>query len=655
MQTRRRLDAWKEIASYLGRDVTTVRRWEKREGLPVHRHLHRKLGSVYAYTDEIDAWWRRRSTELSAPDEKQEAQHGSAGFAISAAVSWLVVALLTMTSSHVWMPPVRPGNAPVVPVALPAPDGTLADSLALSPDGVTVVFAASRNGESRLWVRRVESMVSRAIEGTAGATFPFWSPDGTGVGFFAGGRLKRVVVVTGEVVDLAAAPNGRGGTWSERGEIVFSPNDGSALLRISASGGPATAVTSLGHAPVEGHTWPEFLPGGRHLIYTDCTIDRDRYGIYLLDLESGWPSRLVPAYSSGAYLPSGHVLFRNADGALVAQRLNVATRTAFGLPVVVADRVFSRYGIGHRLDLAVSRSGLIAVRNTDDVQNRLVLIDRASKRVVRTFGSPAFHSNPTLSPDGRQLLATIVRDLTQPLNLWRFDIEGGEGSQITSGSPFDIAPVWSSDGGRFIFHSVRDKRAGLYERKVSAGIDELVLPASFLQVPESWSRDGRYLTFQKMGQGTRFDVWAWDMAEKRAFAISAGKANEGNSQISPDGHYIAYTSDESGQFEVYVKPFPSGTGKWLVSSRGGVDPRWRGDGRELYYIATDRMLSALSVTTAPAFTFGKSRPLLDSQAEYLWQDTRNHYDVTPDGRQFVLVSPTTDQRAAAFTLIVNWR
>jgi Tol biopolymer transport system component len=178
-----------------------------------------------------------------------------------------------------------------------------------------------------------------------------------------------------------------------------------------------------------------------------------------------------------------------------------------------------------------------------------------------------------------------------------------------------------------------------------------------MEVPESLSPDGRHLTYRRMGQGTHFDVWAWDLVEKRTFPVIATTANEGNSHISPDGRYIAYASDESGSFEVYVRPFLSGTDKdrRLVSSHGGVDPRWRADGLELFYIAANRMLNAVSVTTSPAFQQGKTTPLFDSQAEYLWQDTRNHYDVTPDGRRFVLVSPVTDRRAAPFTLIVNWR
>ena len=680
MQTRRRLDAWKEIASYLGRDVTTVRRWEKQEGLPVHRHLHRKLGSVYAYSDEIDAWWRRRSTELSAPEPAPQLQpkpapqhvpqrvgdaapkpgaayvrNGAAGFAVSAAVLWLVVAMLTMTSSHVWMPPVRAENPRVHRVALSAPDGTLVDSLALSPDGLDVVFAANDKVGSHLWIRRVESTVARRLEGTGGASFPFWAPDGRSLGFFAGGRLKRITVVTREVVDLAAAPNGRGGTWSDQNEIVYAPDDGAALWRVPAAGGPVAALTTVGRETVEGHAWPEFLPGGRQLLYTDYVSHRQRHGVYVLDMETGRKWRIVPSYTSAVYVPTGHLLFANRDGALVAQRFNPATHTPSGLPVTVADRVVLRYGIGHRIDVSVSRTGVIAARSADEVQNTVAVADRTG-RVVRTLGAPAFHSNPILSPDGKRILATVATDLTGSSNLWMFDLNGGAGSRATFGSKWDGAPVWSPDGQRIIFASLRNKQSGLYEKKLGAGTDDPILSSGRMQMPDSWSRDGRYLTYQTMGQGTRFDVWAWDMTgERRTFPLLASAANEGHSQISPDGRFVAYTSDESGRFEVYVKPFPSGDEKWVVSSQGGVEPRWRADGHELTYIAADRMLTAVSVTTTPGFQRGLATPLFNSQAEYLWQDTRNHYDVTPDGRHFVIMSPAADQRVAAFTLIVNWR
>jgi len=348
-------------------------------------------------------------------------------------------------------------------------------------------------------------------------------------------------------------------------------------------------------------------------------------------------------------------LYANKNGALVAQRFSPATRTPFGLPVTVADRVVSRYGIGHRVDVSVSRTGVIAARSADDVQDTLAVTDRAG-RVLRTLGTPAFYRNPTFSRDGRQVLATVATDLTSTSNLWQFDLNGGDGSRATFGTKWDWAPVWSSDGQRIIFASLRNKQFGLYERKLGAGSDDPILSAARMQSPESWSRDGRYLTYQTMGQGTRFDVWAWDLTgERRTFPLLASEANEGHSQISPDGHFVAYTSDESGRFEVYVRPFPSGPGKWPVSSQGGVEPRWRRDGRELIYIAADRMLTAVSVTTTPEFQRGQATPLFNSQAEYLWQDTRNHYDVTPDGRKFVLALPATDQRAAAFTLIVNWR
>jgi Tol biopolymer transport system component len=500
-------------------------------------------------------------------------------------------------------------------------------------------------------------MIARALAGTEGASFPFWSPNGANIGFFAGGRLKRVVVATDEVADLAAAPNGRGGTWNERDEIVFSPDAGSALLRTSATGAPPSAVTTLGPAAVEGHAWPEFLPGGRHLIYADGALDLRRYGIYLLDVHTGRSSRLVSAHSSGAYAPSGHLLYRNPGGALVAQRFDLSTRTVSGLPMVVADRVYSRYGIGHRVDVSVSRTGLIAVRRADDVQDQLVLVDRASRRVVRTFGTPAFHSNPTLSPDGRRLVATVGLDFEQPFSLWMFDIAGGDGVRFASRAQWEYAPVWSSDSRRLMFASVVDKRTGLYERAINGGAASQIAAAAFLHCPESLSPDGRYLTYQRMGEGTRFDVWVWDLVAHRTFPLLASEANEGNSQISPDGRYVAYTSDESGSFQIYVRPFLRGgeTDKWLVSSHGGVDPRWRRDGRELFYIAADRMLTAVDVQTSPVFERGKATPLFDSQAEYLWQDTRNHYDVTPDGQRFVLIAPATDRRAAPFTLIVNWR
>ena len=345
--TRRRLDAWKEIARYLGRDVTTVRRWEKREGLPVHRHRHEKLGSVYAWADEIDTWSERRSVraepaplpepapsaavpllaehpQVSAADVEQPVpgRRGGAGpgpWKVGlglAGVAALVAVLASSLAPGTRAGADRPGH-----IALTPPAGVIVESLVISPDGKQVAFAGKDSAGVRLWIRRLDSAAVEPIAGTEGATHPFWSPESDQVGFFAAGWLKRVGLATRTVHQIAVAPDGRGGTWNDRDDILFVADSGAPVSRVSVFGGDITAATSLAAGVKVGHAWPEFLPDGRHFLYTDYSADPQQYGIYVGDVDTRNSRRLLPVYSSAAYSRDGYLLFvRNS---LMAQPFDV--------------------------------------------------------------------------------------------------------------------------------------------------------------------------------------------------------------------------------------------------------------------------------------------------------------------------------------------
>jgi len=667
---RRRLDAWKEIAAYLKRDVTTVRRWEKLEGLPVHRHLHGKLGSVFAYEDEIDQWSRQRS--LLAPSDRPDSgtatgdiadppkpiagvEPAPSGFGKLGLAAVTLAVLFGVVGSAVWRPLARPNPAGPVRVAIVTPEVSRVNSLAVSRDGEHVAFAApDASGTDHLWVRRIDSSASQRLPGTVGATFPFSSPDGQAIGFFAGGKLKTIALSTREVRDLADAPDGRGGTWNDRGTILFAPKSGGPLFRIPASGGQAVAVTSVRASFVEGHGWPEFLPDGNHFLYTDYSGDPERYGIYAGDLETGQAKRLLRVYSSAAYSTDGFILY--ARDTLVAQRFDPDRLEPIGEAVPVADRTMQHYGLGHKVDFSVSRSGLLVVRTATDEQKRLVWFDRTG-HVVGEVGSAALYSNPALSPDGRELVVTVAQSDSGPADLWLFDLATGSGSRVTFAKGVNFAPVWAPAADRIIFASSRSKKIELYVHNLRRGDgDTKVLDAPMMQVPEAWTADGRYLTFSTMRPGTKSDVWAWRFDNVRApLPLLESPANEGQSQISPDGRFIAYISDESGRFEVYVQSFPLSEGKWQISSGGGFDPRWRLDGQELFYVGADRRLMAVDVRTRGTFEHGGAKPLFDTGLLDLWQDTRNHYEVSPDGRRFLVMVPRVDPRAVPFTMLVNWQ
>jgi Tol biopolymer transport system component len=686
---RRRLDSWKEIASYLKRDVTTVRRWEKREGLPVHRHVHDKLGSVYAFSDEIDTWTERRrlagsmitngvdpiTTDFShygrdtgpialtdsPPPPPAEAPPPQTRWTWVVPLALLCVLAVVMTA----MNSRGPGGAPGLPpldVAIVPPEGVTVTSLALSPAGDQIVFSGFRYGEpSRLWIRRLDSIHAIDLPDSEGASFPFWSSDGRSVGFFAGGKLRTIALGTREVRTLTDAPNGRGGSWSEHDVILFAPDDDGPIVRIAAQGGVAVPVTTVEPAESEGHAWPEFLPGGQRFLYFDQRPSK--HGIYAFDLVSGTTKHVIEAYSSGSYTSDGYLLFVRDH--LVARKFDATMLQFAGDPVVVANRVFSHFGWNHKADFSASRNGLLAVRYGEDGHSGLSWVDRAG----RELGSlaDADYSNPAIAPDGTLAVVTAYAHAPQPSSsLSRVDLRTLQATRITSGSMFDVTPLWSPVGDRLIYLSSRRDRMEHLERSPWPGGDEVRWPAAppaqvdgvalrFL-MPESWTHDGAYVTYSAVHPQTKSDVWLLNVhAGSRLLPLFTGKHNELQSQVSPDGRHIAYASDESGQLEVYVQSFPVPSRKWRVSTAGGADPRWRGDGQELFYLAADRRMMAVDVVPGAVPRYATPRPLFQTHVKYLWQDTRNHYDVTPDGQRFLLLVPHDDPRSAAYTLIFNWR
>jgi Tol biopolymer transport system component len=670
--TRRRLDAWKEIARYLGRDVTTVRRWEKREGLPVHRHLHDKLGSVYAYADEIDAWSRCRSGQADGSQSASAVTPGGPDMSLplveeGASTSecapryrvrpWpLVAGLATVALAFVAFlspltPPTRASLEPPVRFALPTRPGVIVESLVISPDGRQVAFTGKADDRVGLWIQQVDSHVAGVVPGTDEATHPFWSPDNLHVGFFADGWLKRVTLATREIVPIARAPEGFGGTWNERGEILFVAHMGAPVSRVSMSGGAVTSVTQVARGFRVGHAWPEFLPDGRHFLYTDYSANSAQYGIYAADLETKSTKRVLPIYSSARYSRYGFLLF--VKDSLMAQRFNLDALEVSGEPTAIAHFVRQRYDLGFKGDFSVSHTGVLAVRSAGANENRVVSIDRRTGRETAHIDALSWHSNPTLSHDGTRLAVTAGDGATSD-HLWILDSGTLLGRQLTFERGLSYAPLWSPNADRLIY--VGGTR-GLLEQSLNGTPAAPVSWTPPSRLPESWSRDGRFMTFMKINRTTKGDVWGLRLDDPGTpFPILTGAEQEGQSQISPDGRYLAYASDASGRFEVYVATFPVPDKRWQVSSGGGTDPRWRGDGGELYYIAADRQMMASRTTLRPSFSSGPGVALFETHLDDVWiGDTRNHYDVTPDGRRFIVLAPKTDRRLAPFSVLVNWQ
>jgi dipeptidyl aminopeptidase/acylaminoacyl peptidase len=668
-----RLDSWKEIAAYLRRDVTTVRRWEKREGLPVYRHLHERRESVYAYASEIDRWWQGRRHTLAVADKGSGA---GAGFP---EVRWpvhfrvwpvLAIAGTAITLVVLLVGSVRPRDAigRVTPdfevrFSLAPVEGTSFGTGALSPDGRHFAFtASSEDGTSQLWLRSLDAIASRAVPDTHGATFPFWSPGGDKIGFFARGSLWTVQIDGGRPQRICAAPDGRGGSWNDHGIIVFAPARDGPLARVAASGGDPVPVTALA-AHERAHLWPAFLPGGRRFLYLADSTEPEHHQLFAGALDETDRVRLLNIASDAAYAEG--LLLYTLDRQLVAQPFDAATSQLSGVPTVVVQDVVQPWNLDHKTDFSVSNSGVLMFRTMRGFDAQLAWRGRDNERYVPVT-APAGYSEPTLSPTGTRLAVDLFDSRPSrehgfgsahiTSDIWLMDADGGAPVRLTDDPGAEFNPVWSPDGTRIVYSSNVGGNLDLFVRRADRPSRPEVLLAS--RVPKhalAWSPDGRFVVYATLSDQTRFDLWMLALEGDRVPVVIANtRASETQAQVSPDGRWLSYTSNESGQSQVYVQRFPSGGGRVQVSANGGGDARWRADGRELYYIASDRRLMAVEVTASDDFAHGRATPLFDTTMSPHWGTSRNHYDVADHGNRFLSMVPVADDRLSPFTIVLNW-
>jgi Tol biopolymer transport system component len=546
-----------------------------------------------------------------------------------------------------------PVEAPEMRFEVMTPPTSEPTSLALSPDGRRLVFVASAEGQPRLWLRPLDQVTAQPVAGSEGATLPFWSPDSRSIGFFADGKLKRMDIAGGVPQVLASAPFGLGGTWNRDGVIVFAPAPDSPLYRVPALGGEPVAITRLDPPRQLGNFWPEFLPDGRHLLFAAWGADQ---GIYLASLDSAETRRLVAAELGAAYAPPGLLLFMR-QGTLVAQHFDAARGELAGDPVPVADSVAVDSTL-RRGGFSVSETGMLAYRaGVGANRRRLAWFDRSGKE-AGTLGA-ADENNllvPELSPDARRV--AVNRNVQGNTDVWLIDAAQGVPSRFTFDPARDAYPIWSPDGSRIVFASTRKGSDDLYQKPSNgAGNDELLLESSLNKFPQDWSPDGRFLLYMQMDPKTGDDLWVLPLfGERKPFPYVNTSFNEANGQFSPDGRWVAYQSDESGQIEIYVRPFPGPGGKWQISTGGGIEPRWRRDGKELFYIAPDGKLMA-----AP--TQGAGQTVEAGAAVALFQTRivgggqyrlKQQYAVAPDGQRFLINITAADATASPITIVTNW-
>jgi Tol biopolymer transport system component len=519
------------------------------------------------------------------------------------------------------------------------------NTFAISPDGRFFAFsatAANGNG-SQLWLRPLDSEVAKPLAGTEQSFIPFWSPDGKSIGFFAHQAMKRIDVESGAVQTLADAPTPRGGSWNQDGTILFAPAGNGPLYRIPATGGKPEQVTQQ-RAQDASHRFPQFLPDQHHFLFW-VHGPPDVRGVYVGSLDSKEFHRICVADGAAVFVPPNHILLVR-ERVLYAQRFDPARMELAGEPFPVTSGLSA--GWSSFMRTAASNTGLIVYRLDETTRRQATWVDRSGKS-IGTVGEPLADAlSGDLSPDGRTLAITTHRGEGGAADVMLMDMSRGTLTRLTAEDSGNA--IWSPDGTQISFVAARVGLLDLYSKVVgSSGPDEVLFASKEAKNLSDWSPDGKYVLFSSQSPTTARDVWAVpvDGTDRKPFPVAQTAAEETYGKFSPDGKWVAYQSDETGHFEVFVRPFPGPGPAVRVSTGGGGQAFWRHDGKELFYRTTDDQLMAVSVGASGNGTLDFGLP------QSLFKVKGNIVPET-DGQRFLWLLPIGDVGRPPITVIVNW-
>ena len=591
------------------------------------------------------------SVAAAATAAPPAARRGWFWWSAGAALLLAIAAALALMARRVDPP------ATVVHFEVPPPPGTSFLSAGfgvsymttvVSHDGSRIVLPAiGADGVRRLWLRRVDAPAPQPLARTEGGFLPFWSPDDRSIAFFADGKLMRLDLPDGSPRVLCDAPLGHGGTWSRDGIIVFAPAADSPLHRVSAAGGRSAPLTSLDGSRMHvSHRFPGFLPDGRHVLYLARSSQPEQSALLIGSLDSAATETVMASQQAGVFVPPHWLAFvrggmgaGSLGGELFVQRFDPDRRRLSGdaaplVQGVVADEA-------GRGGYSFSGQGTLAYRTQGTRATTLQWYSRAG-RLESSIGEPGDFTVPRLSPDGRKLAVAVTG------SIWIRDLVRGTVLRMVGTA--HCCPVWSPDGSRVAFRRGQD----LAIRVISGtGSETVVLANGETNTPTQWTPDGRAILFQATGPN-RVDTLLLPLAEPYTpRLLLQSPFNDEQAQLSPDGRWIAYTSDEAGRPDVYVQDYPGLATRTLISTRGGADPQWRADGRELFFLATDQKLMAVAVTPGETFEAGIPLPLFQTSVTGL-TDVRTHYQPTADGQQFLVNGVGSGERGSPTQVVVNW-
>ena len=547
---------------------------------------------------------------------------------------------------------------PVSRFSLSLPAGEAVSlGLDFSPDGSALIYNARRGTTTRLYLRRMDRLEATPLPGTEGVLQSFFSPDGQWIGFFAGGKLKKISVNGGQPVVLCDVSTSRGGSWGPDGTIVFSPSLVLAsLMRVSAAGGTPKKLTELNAQAKEvTHRWPQILPGGKAVLYVTGqardvgSYEDSKIAVERLDTHE---KKILPIQGTyPRYSPTGHILFVRQNR-IFAVPFDLTSLEVTGPPVPVVDDVaVTQVGIA---GYAVSSTGSLAYVPGSAISTEGVLVWQDRKGLIEALQAPVRnYSEPQLSPDGQRVALTLGPGLNT--DVWVYDVPHGTLTRLTFDG-HDLAPVWSPDGKSIAYAANRTGGFEILSKQSdgSGAEKSLIAPQDMFQIPQSWSPDGKYLAYTPASPETGTDIWVLPLeGDHKPWPFAQTKFMERQSRFSPDGHWIAYASDESGRDEVYVQPFPGPGGKLQVSTEGGNWPVWARDGRDLFYLSGTKMMS-VSITVHPNLIVSAPRFVVEVSPSIPGRFANAAYDTSPNGQRFLFVRAKEQTAPGEIRVVLNW-
>ena len=574
---------------------------------------------------------------------------------------WLAAALaMVVVAGVTWYIARRPQPTTRMQFALAVPDEMSISHMALSRDGSMLAFVSPEEstGLPMLYVQRIGSSNVTLLAGTQGASYPFWSPDAAYVAFFANGKLQKMAVSGGTPQVLANALTARGGSWGSKDVIVYAPNSESSIWRVNVDGtGMALVTQGIRAAGDQSHRWPVFLPDGNHFLFWSGNFGNSKddrsSGIYVSSLEGKERKLVVLCHSSVGY-DSHNLFYADDQRQLVTVAFNTSGATVSGNTAVIANVVGFQPST-YWAAFAVAPNGtLIYNTNVGAAESALTWVDRSGKELSR-IGDPAIMANPTLSPDGSRVALDISDPKANNVDIWIESTSGAGNARFTFDPSEEVVGVWSRDASMLAYRATIAGGVNLFLKRAN-GLERererfTMSPDMGDIFPNSWSLDDQQiLCTHETATGYYLEIMP--VAGGEPTRLLTSKGSESNGQISPDGKWVAYASDESGNWEIYVTSFPSAAGKWQVSRGGGTEPRWGGDGKEIFYIGPRGMLMAVPVNSASAFVTGTPAPLFQVYGRAPISSTDVFtYDVAKDGKRFLVNRYVKPEHVAPLTIL----